>query len=84
MLMRMMNHWAGYARLHENVTGGKADNHEGIDFYRPVKNADKTRPLWGTNQWPIVPGFRKKYEIWVEKMKKLGLILMEAYVVRVT
>jgi len=68
----------GYARLHENVTGGKADNHEGIDFYRPVENADKTKPLWGTNQWPTVPGFRGKYEIWVEKMKKLGLIIMEA------
>ena len=71
----------GYARLKENVTNGKADNHEGIDFYRPVENPDKTKPLWGENQWPAVSGFKEKYEAWVEKMKKLGLIVMEACVV---
>jgi len=72
--------WTGYARLKENVTNGKADNHEGIDFYRPVENPDKTKSLWGENQWPSVPGFRNKYEKWVEKMKALGLIVMEACV----
>lgn len=70
---------SGYARLKENVTNGKADNHEGIDFYRPVENPDKSRPLWGENQWPDVPGFKDKYEQWFEKMKALGLIVMEAY-----
>ncbi|KAJ7784571.1 Non-heme dioxygenase N-terminal domain-containing protein, partial [Mycena metata] len=30
------DHARGYARLKENVTNGKADNHEGLDFYRPV------------------------------------------------
>jgi isopenicillin N synthase-like dioxygenase len=68
----------GYQRLKENVTNGKADNHEGIDFYKPVENPDKSRPLWGENQWPTVPDFQTKYEKWIEKMKKLGLILMEA------
>ena len=68
----------GYARLKENVTNGKADNHEGLDFYKPVDNPDKTKPVWGENQWPSVPGFKEKYEQWVEKMKALGLILMEA------
>jgi len=68
----------GYARLKENVTNGKADNHEGLDFYKPVDNPDKTKPVWGENQWPSVPGFREKYEQWVEKMKALGLIVMEA------
>ncbi|KAG8214491.1 hypothetical protein J3R82DRAFT_9546 [Butyriboletus roseoflavus] len=70
----------GYQRLKENVTNGKADNHEGIDFYRPVENPDKSQPLWGENQWPTVPDFRTKYEKWIEKMKKLGIILMEAQV----
>lgn len=70
----------GYARLKENVTNGKADNHEGIDFYRPVDNPDKTKPLWGENQWPDIPGFKDKYDQWVEKMKKLGIIVMQAYV----
>ncbi|KAH9854658.1 Clavaminate synthase-like protein [Lenzites betulinus] len=68
----------GYQRLKENVTNGKADNHEGIDFYRPVETPDKSKPLWGENQWPAIPGFREKYERWVEKMKKLGLIVVEA------
>ncbi|KAJ3791299.1 hypothetical protein GGU10DRAFT_338418 [Lentinula aff. detonsa] len=75
------DHARGYARLKENVTNGKADNHEGIDFYRPVDNPDKTKPLWGENQWPTVPQFREKYEAWVEKMKMLGLVVMEAMAV---
>ena len=70
----------GYARLKENVTNGLADNHEGIDFYRPVELPDKTKPLWGTNQWPTISGFRERYEAWIEKMQKLGLIVMEACV----
>ena len=71
----------GYQRLKENVTNGKADNHEGLDFYAPVENPDKTKPLHGENQWPsdeVVPRFRERYERWVEKMKKLGMIVMEA------
>jgi len=44
----------GYAKLHENVTNGKADNHEGIDFYRPVspERTDKTIPLHGKTDIP--------------------------------
>lgn len=72
------DHARGYQRLKENVTMGKADNHEGIDFYRPVENPDKTKLLWGENQWPTIPGFREKYEAWVDKMKALGLMVMHA------
>jgi isopenicillin N synthase-like dioxygenase len=64
--------------LKENVTNGKADNHEGLDFYRPVEQPDKTIPLHGENQWPTIPGFREKYEAWISKMKTLGMIVMEA------
>jgi isopenicillin N synthase-like dioxygenase len=64
--------------LKENVTGGKADNHEGIDFYRSVEQPDKSKLLWGENQWPTIEGFKEKYELWVDRMKKLGLIVMEA------
>ena len=52
-----------------------------MDFYAPVEIPDKSKPLHGENQWPseeTVPGFREKYERWVEKMKKLGMIVMEA------
>jgi isopenicillin N synthase-like dioxygenase len=75
--------WSGYQRLKENVTNGKADNHEGIDFYKPVEKPERGRALWGENQWPSdddVGGFRQKYEIWIEKMKVLGMCVMEAYV----
>ncbi|KAG9103335.1 hypothetical protein FRC07_010017 [Ceratobasidium sp. 392] len=71
----------GYQRLGENVTQGKADQHEGLDFYAPVTEPDKTRPLWGENQWPSdedVPGFKEAYEEWIEKMKELGMIVMQA------
>ncbi|KAI5122786.1 hypothetical protein M0805_000130 [Coniferiporia weirii] len=71
----------GYQRLKENVTNNKADNHEGLDFYAPVAHPDKTKPLHGENQWPsddAVPTFREKYSKWVDKMKVLGLIVMEA------
>ncbi|CAL1713249.1 unnamed protein product [Somion occarium] len=76
--LKHQDHARGYAKMRENVTNGKADNHEGIDFYRPVENPDKTKPLWGENQWPTIPGFREKYEIWIEKMKNLGMLVMEA------
>ncbi|KAG6876458.1 hypothetical protein C0993_002954 [Termitomyces sp. T159_Od127] len=68
----------GYARLKENVTNGRADNHEGIDFYRPVEKPDRTRELWGENQWPEIDGFREAYEAWVGKMKFLGMVVMQA------
>ena len=66
--------------MKENVTNGKADNHEGIDYYRPVENPDKSKLLWGENQWPNVPTFKNKYQKWIEKMKQLGLIVMQASV----
>ena len=75
------SHAIGYQRLKENVTNGKADNHEGLDIYAPVAVPDKTKPLHGENQWPsddMVTGFRKKYEHWVDKMKELGMVVMEA------
>lgn len=59
--------------------GGKADNHEAIDLYAPVQNPDKTKPLWGENQWPDgVPNFETKFTAWIVKMKELGLIMMQA------
>lgn len=67
--------------MKENITNGKADNHEGLDFYAPVENPDKSKPLHGENQWPadeVVPKFRERYEAWIVKMKKLGMVVMEA------
>ncbi|KAG8993147.1 hypothetical protein FRB94_010991 [Tulasnella sp. JGI-2019a] len=66
-------------RNQDQARGGKADNHEAIDLYAPVENPDKTKPLWGENQWPAaVPDFQNKFEGWISKMKELGLLVMEA------
>lgn len=63
----------------ELAAGGKADNHEAIDLYAPVENPDKTKSLWGENQWPdAVPEFQRTFEDWIARMKELGLIVMEA------
>ncbi|KAH7909025.1 Clavaminate synthase-like protein [Hygrophoropsis aurantiaca] len=79
--IRNQDHARGYQRLKENVTNGKADNHEAIDFYKSVERPDRTRPLWGENQWPEVPEFRPRYTQWIEKMKMLGMLVMEAMAV---
>jgi len=50
-----------------------------LDFYKPVDKPDKSKPLWGENQWPTVPtDFQNKYNKWVEKMKALGMLVMQA------
>ena len=50
----------GYQRLKENVTNGKGDNHETIDFFRRVEYPDKTKTIWGENQWPTILGSMEK------------------------
>ncbi|KAJ7109721.1 hypothetical protein C8R43DRAFT_1091703 [Mycena crocata] len=62
-----------YQRLKENITNGQADNHEGLDFYRPVEKPDKSKPLWGENQIPDLPGFKEKYEACVSMAAGLGM-----------
>lgn len=59
---------------------GKADNHEGIDLYAPApkKSMDPKKPLGGENPWPEVEGFRVAFEKWIEKMKTLGAVVMQA------
>lgn len=64
----------GYQPLKTNVTQGKADMHEGIDFYRHVEE-DSTLPLHGCNQWPDdkdVPHFKRKFEDWQNRMLVIG------------
>ncbi|KAG8904608.1 Carnitine O-acetyltransferase mitochondrial [Tulasnella sp. 403] len=66
-------------RNEDNARGGKADNHEAIDIYRPVPDPDKTKPLWGTNQWPAgIPNFEETYDAWGGKMRELGARVIEA------
>ncbi|CAD6569203.1 MAG: hypothetical protein CYPHOPRED_003130 [Cyphobasidiales sp. Tagirdzhanova-0007] len=70
----------GWQRLNENITGGLADHHEGLDFYRPVQE-DSRRPLHGRNQWPEecdVRGFRETFERWIDKMNIIGRAMVLA------
>jgi len=82
----------GYQKLHQNITQGKADHHEGLDFYAPSpyppthtssvasgngNGRGKLRPLEGPNLWPEKPErMRGVLEGWVEKMKVLGMAVM--------
>ncbi|KAJ9094443.1 hypothetical protein QFC21_005982 [Naganishia friedmannii] len=77
----------GYQKLKQNITMGKADHHEGLDFYAPSpypdgESRDETgqlKPLGHANQWPKKPtDFRPEMEEWIAKMKVLGMIVMKA------
>lgn len=72
----------GYQKLHQNITQGKADHHEGLDLYAPSPYpapapSGTLRPLVGPNQWPERRARLKEVvERWVEKMKGLGMAVM--------
>ncbi|WVQ77994.1 hypothetical protein IAT38_000075 [Cryptococcus sp. DSM 104549] len=76
----------GYQKLHQNITQGKADHHEGLDLYAPSPYPPSATPqdpntplppLAGPNQWPAQPAvFKPKMEKWIEKMQVLGMAVM--------
>lgn len=68
----------GYQRMRQNVTAGKADHHEGLDFFAPSPLAPGTvGPLAGENQWPARPeGMSDALKAWIEKMHVLGQATM--------
>lgn len=68
----------GYQRMRQNVTAGKADYHEGLDFFAPSPyEKDAVRPLAGENQWPKEPeGMTAALEAWIARMHVLGKATM--------
>ena len=81
----------GYQVIGENVTEGKGDWHEGIDWYRPIipgepgqgGNKEERKPpydlLQGLNQWPShPPEFREVYEEYIRLMLGLGTAVVRA------
>lgn len=79
----------GYQVIGDNVTQGKRDWHEALDYYRPVRDAEPTEDevgeqppydlLQGMNQWPSTPfGFREVYEEFLSKMLGLGTAVVRA------
>jgi isopenicillin N synthase-like dioxygenase len=72
----------GWQPVRDNVTGGKRDWQEAVDFYREDENAEKGPPyemLKGKNVWPRKPlELEETYKKYVERMLKLGEIVMIA------
>ncbi|KAH8922772.1 Clavaminate synthase-like protein [Atractiella rhizophila] len=86
----------GYQRIGENVTMGKSDFHEGIDFYRPWPSStassssapttavgtNKPLPLRGDNLYPSNPSsFKSTITTYISKLQQLGAILVRATLV---
>eukprot|EP01065_Artemidia_motanka_P020450 TRINITY_DN24487_c0_g1_i1.p1 TRINITY_DN24487_c0_g1~~TRINITY_DN24487_c0_g1_i1.p1 ORF type:complete len:354 (+),score=50.60 TRINITY_DN24487_c0_g1_i1:83-1063(+) len=74
-----MQHYRGYQGLGVNVTQGKRDPHEAMDFYHePCPECDGPLSL-AHNQWPQqLPQFRTALESYVEAMLRVGGGVMSA------
>jgi isopenicillin N synthase-like dioxygenase len=86
---RLSPHFRGYTRLGHELTAGRADAREQIDF--APKQAPVPREFWdapyrlleGPNQWPddTVPELRPLVEQWAELLSTVGLELTRAIAV---
>jgi len=78
-----ISHYVGYQQLGINITQGKRDWHEAIDFFCEVKNLttyNPNLPLHGLNQWPASPKqFREAFEKYIAAMLVLGDSLMSLF-----
>jgi isopenicillin N synthase-like dioxygenase len=75
----------GYTRLGTEITQGRADSREQIDFgpeREPLANVPADRPylnLQGPNQWPeSFPGLERTAMEWAELMSHIGAELLSA------
>ena len=86
---RLSPHFRGYTRLGHEITAGRPDAREQIDF--APEQAPVPRELWdapyrlleGPNQWPddTVPELRPLVEQWAELLGTIGLELTRAIAV---
>jgi isopenicillin N synthase-like dioxygenase len=82
-------HFRGYARLGTEVTRGRADSREQIDFSperEPVPNYPEDQPYWllqGPNQWPreALPELEQLAMDWAGLMSQVGAELLSAIAV---
>lgn len=82
-------HFRGYARLGTEVTRGRADSREQIDFSperEPVADYPADQPFWllqGPNQWPreILPELERRAMEWAGLMSDVGAELLAAIAV---
>jgi isopenicillin N synthase-like dioxygenase len=79
-------HFRGYTRMGTEVTAGRADAREQLDYSpesEPVKDYPADQPYWllrGPNQWPdtALPELKEKAMAWAELMSKVGAELLSA------
>ena len=77
--IRRSSSWRGYQRVHENVTGGRPDRHEALDYYSESRLAERPRGHFGANPWPSeLPTFRPTVEAYVGEMTRVGSTIMRA------
>lgn len=82
-------HFRGYARLGTEVTRGRADSREQIDFSperEPVRDYPEDQPYWllqGPNQWPReeLPDLERRAMEWAGLMSTVGAELLAAIAV---
>lgn len=70
----------GYFEVGEESTSGLVDEKEGLYFAQELPDEDP-RPLHGANLFPSeedAPGMRKVVLEWMDEMKDLGAVLMQA------
>ncbi|XP_078438993.1 2-oxoglutarate (2OG) and Fe(II)-dependent oxygenase superfamily protein [Wolffia australiana] len=75
----------GYQKLAENITEGRPDNHEAIDYYRevtPGMYSDLGKVMEGTNPWPEQPkDFKEQMTEYSTKLKELSRKIMRGIAV---
>lgn len=86
---RLSPHFRGYTRMGTEVTQGKADAREQIDYSperQPVKDYPEDQPFWllqGPNLWPdeSFPELRPVAMAWAELMSEVGMELLRGIAV---
>ena len=83
---RLSPHFRGYTRMGTEVTQGRADAREQIDYSPerdPVPDYPADQPFWllqGHNQWPdeALPELKQAAMAWADLMSAVGMELMRA------
>lgn len=86
---RLSPHFRGYTRMGTEVTQGKADAREQIDYSperQPVRDYPEDQPFWllqGPNLWPdeSFPELRPVAMAWAELMSLVGMELLRGIAV---
>eukprot|EP00966_Prymnesium_polylepis_P121714 2813114-Prymnesium_polylepis.1 len=78
--IRHSSTWRGYQDVHENVTGGRPDRHEALDYYSESRLASRPGGHFGSNPWPSaqLPTFQPTVEAYVGEMSRVGSTIMRA------